>query len=35
MGFIGSNVVDLLVEHEFDVVIVDNFVTGKVETYQS
>lgn len=30
-GFIGSNVVDLLVEHEFDVVIVDNFVTGKVE----
>ena len=30
-GFIGSNLVDILVEQGRDVVVVDNLVTGKKE----
>lgn len=28
-GFIGSHVVDMLIEYDYDVIIVDNFCTGK------
>lgn len=34
-GFIGSNVVDLLIEEGFDVGVIDNFSTGKKENCNS
>lgn len=30
-GFIGSNLVDLLIENKFEVVVIDNISTGKLE----
>ena len=30
-GFIGSNLVDELITHEIDVIVVDNLSTGKID----
>ena len=33
-GFIGSHLVDLLLKNNYDVIILDNFSTGRLENIQ-